>query len=357
MKLRGFVVLIFIYALPLRALAPPPATRPIHEAERSLLAQVCRLECFSKVRISKRGECPYPSVVDSQQCTLFCKIASDSKKEDHSEKDYTVVDLRKMAERYTGYKEGRIIWKKGEELCEGDVFLWNLLSGIHCSVSIHLSAYYSDDPESNRKPYMSHVEMKKRVAASYLGNLKMTLEFLHACFPLAEKYMNRRNFPLSNRDLFLVQQLAQELSRRNVRYRQLVQGPRRRKGWLYRYPSVTENTLRRADGIVKLMNCMNCLKCKVWGKVQMKGLRTALKLVLCARDENASCMVTREDIVYFLNLTQRLTCALALYREYKEEAATFSYEEKKKARSIHRSINAAFCMLSFVLTRKRAKKG
>ena len=57
--------------------------------------------------------------------------------------------------------------------------------------------------------------------------------------------------------------------------------------------------------ISRVMDCVGCDKCKLWGKIQTTGLATALKILFT--DDQVSLNFRRGEIVSLINAVGRLS--------------------------------------------------
>lgn len=65
----------------------------------------------------------------------------------------------------------------------------------------------------------------------------------------------------------------------------------------------------------RIMDCVGCDKCRLWGKLQVTGLGTALKLLFSVDEDDAAATVRprleRSEVVAFVNTFQRFAASLA----------------------------------------------
>ena len=76
--------------------------------------------------------------------------------------------------------------------------------------------------------------------------------------------------------------------------------------------------------ITRIMDCVGCEKCKLWGKLQMLGLATALKVLFHDADcttENVGdrlshqpFILERNEVIALINLLERLSEGIETYR-------------------------------------------
>jgi hypothetical protein len=66
---------------------------------------------------------------------------------------------------------------------------------------------------------------------------------------------------------------------------------------------------RRFQHLQKIMQCVGCDRCKLWGTLQTIGIGTALK-VLFLDDEDASLQLSRQEAVALVHTLERLSSSL-----------------------------------------------
>jgi len=78
-------------------------------------------------------------------------------------------------------------------------------------------------------------------------------------------------------------------------------------------PTLKEDFRNRFRNVSRLMDCVGCDKCRLWGKVQTQGYGTALK-VLFEYDEaedNQNPILRRTELVALVNTLDRLSASLS----------------------------------------------
>ena len=64
----------------------------------------------------------------------------------------------------------------------------------------------------------------------------------------------------------------------------------------------------RFRNITRIMDCVNCEKCKVWGKLQFIGIGTAIKILISSEEEiNSPNFFSRQEIIALINTLHQLT--------------------------------------------------
>jgi len=67
--------------------------------------------------------------------------------------------------------------------------------------------------------------------------------------------------------------------------------------------------------ISHLMDCMGCERCKVWGKLQVTGIGTALKILFTPADQ---LKLTRHEVVALLNGFGRVSTSLQQLEHFRQ---------------------------------------
>ena len=84
--------------------------------------------------------------------------------------------------------------------------------------------------------------------------------------------------------------------------------------------------------VSRIMDCVGCDKCRLWGKMQITGLGTALKLLFSydgesalalpstgavSKDDPAAIVLSRSEVVAFVNTLHRLSESLAAVDKFR----------------------------------------
>lgn len=112
-------------------------------------------------------------------------------------------------------------------------------------------------------------------------------------------------------------------------------------------PSLKEDFRNRFRNVSRVMDCVGCDKCRLWGKLQTAGYGTALKVLFETSDETVGAPphLKRTELVALFNTYARLSSSMhaigkfrAMYEieatrqashKYREEASTLSNEPAK----------------------------
>eukprot|EP00698_Gefionella_okellyi_P018354 TRINITY_DN5494_c0_g1_i1.p1 TRINITY_DN5494_c0_g1~~TRINITY_DN5494_c0_g1_i1.p1 ORF type:complete len:437 (+),score=66.33 TRINITY_DN5494_c0_g1_i1:36-1346(+) len=230
--------------------------------------------------------------------------------------DGTYIDLALNPEQYTAYM-GPHIWQAiyaencfpdRDECLETRVF-YRVVSGLHASINSHLAYKHGSDGvlAPNVTLYQERV-----------GKYQERIENLYFTYLLVLRAVTRSTSALLNVDLSTGDQhedaeakrLLGELLNSNL----LQNCPAtfdETQLFVGRYAGLREGFRRRFVNISRIMDCVGCERCQLWGKVQTLGVGTALKLLFCDAS-NADCIPTRQEVVALLHVLRQLAESVSI---------------------------------------------
>eukprot|EP01147_Barroeca_monosierra_P010270 gene10270-2419_t len=217
-------------------------------------------------------------------------------------------------------------------MCLEERFFYRLLSGVHASISVHLSYKWLDQTTGEFLPNIT--EFRRRFSDSttggqgtrWLKNLYFTYLTVLKAIVKAENLWNSYSFtagdPAEDKK---TKNAVSELVKQAKLYCDLAvdedvlfQSPDRRE--------VLEEMRSHFRRIAELMDCVGCMKCRLWGKLQMRGLATAVRLLLGNKigTEQIAFELGRNDIVALFNLWERLASSISYMHTFQAFAPTSS---------------------------------
>lgn len=250
---------------------------------------------------------------------------------DNSEMTY--VNLQLNPERYTGYTgpSARRIWDAtysencpkypSEELCQEEKLLYKLISGLHSSISIHIASDYLLDEATNT--WGQNLSLMYDRVLRYpdrVRNLYFTFLFVLRAVTKAEAYLEHAEYDTAN--------LNEDLKTQSL-MRQLLFNPKLQaacpvpfdeaKLWKgQRGPELKQKIQNQFRNISALMDCVGCEKCRLWGKLQVLGLGTALKILFSVNGQEhlgQTLELQRNEVIALMNLLNRLSESVKFVHE------------------------------------------
>ncbi|KAL3872856.1 hypothetical protein ACJMK2_036043 [Sinanodonta woodiana] len=293
---------------------------------------------------------------DSQE--NFCEI------DDDTSADSQYVDLLLNPERYTGYKGASThrIWRSiydencfkpekgiayGKQrslagLCLEKRAFYRLISGLHTSINIHLCAQYLlpsktmlgsktwgpnlEEFKSRFDPKLTNGHGPQRLKNLYFAYL-VELRALAKAAP----YLEQEDFFTGNdeEDRDVKQGIKNLLSfiksfPHHFDESKLFQGNPKEAHIL------KEEFKNHFRNISRIMDCVGCDKCKLWGKLQVQGMGTALKILFSGDGMGPDSTVTnqhkksfqlrRTEIVSLFNAFGRLSKSIQTIELFREQS-------------------------------------
>ncbi|CBI30934.3 unnamed protein product, partial [Vitis vinifera] len=247
--------------------------------------------------------------------------------------EMTYVNLQLNPERYTGYTgpSARRIWDAiytencpkypSGEFCQEKKILYKLISGLHSSISVHIAAdYLLNEATSTWGQNLTLLYDRVIKYPDRVGNLYFTFLFVLRAATKAADYLEQAEYDTGNPDDDLKTQSLM---------RQLLYNPKLQaacpipfdeaKLWKGENgPELKQQIQKQFRNISALMDCVGCEKCRLWGKLQVHGLGTALKILFSIDGQDLlgqSLQLQRNEVIALMNLLNRLSESLKVVHE------------------------------------------
>ncbi|CAI5458097.1 unnamed protein product [Closterium sp. Yama58-4] len=243
------------------------------------------------------------------------------------------VNLALNPERYTGYggDSARRIWQAiyqescfqdgTKDECTERRVLYRLISGLHQAISVHVAASQIWDSAAGQwGPNITIFHHRVAKFPERLANLYFTFLFVLRAATKAADFLSRASYDTGNpledtQTAALVQQVV-----RNERLQAACPLPfDEARMWRGDEGPQLKQTLQgHFRNISLIMDCVGCERCRLWGKLEMLGLATALK-ILFSVDGNGNgnggngeekLSLQRNEVVALFNTLWRFSHAL-----------------------------------------------
>lgn len=213
---------------------------------------------------------------------------------------------------------------------------YRTLSGLHASISIHLSYKHLVNGGSFSKPRFAPnlEEFKKRFdAETTMGNGPHWLKNLYFSYLLtlraitkAAPYWKEASFYTGNdKEDAEVRKIILELISTAKTCPSTFDETQMFTGDQAKANILKEEVRLLYKNITRIMDCIGCMRCRLWGKLQTNGIGTALKILFssAAWDEVPTIngqrfSLTRTEIVSLFNAVTKLSQSLKFVNEFRK---------------------------------------
>ncbi|XP_020273108.1 endoplasmic reticulum oxidoreductin-1-like [Asparagus officinalis] len=247
--------------------------------------------------------------------------------------EMTYVNLQLNPERYTGYvgPSARRIWDAiytencpkypSGEFCPEKKVLYKLISGLHTSISVHIASdYLLDEAKNLWGPNLKLLYDRVLQHPDRVRNLYFSFLFVLRAVTKAADYLEQAEYDTGNPE--------EDLKTQSL-VRQLVYNPKLQSACPLPFneaklwqgesgPELMQQIQKQFRNISALMDCVGCEKCRLWGKLQVLGLGTALKILFSVNGQstkNQPLQLQRNEVIAFLNLLNRLSESVDFVRK------------------------------------------
>lgn len=211
-------------------------------------------------------------------------------------------------------------WQELRVRCLEERVFHRIVSGMHASISCHLThqwlhadtgEWYANLHEFDRR---FSLNTTKGNGAVWLKNLYFTyLTVLRAVAKAAPIWERYPFYTGSEADDRATQALVRQVARVEGLCGELFD-----EESMFRGANADEMQRQFRDhfrNITRIMDCVGCTKCRLWGKLQVRGLGTALKILFSERF-NRLPTLTRNEVVALFNTLERLSSSIEYIQEF-----------------------------------------
>ncbi|KAG0043372.1 hypothetical protein BGZ83_011476 [Gryganskiella cystojenkinii] len=233
-----------------------------------------------------------------------------------------------------------------EESCLEKRVYYRLISGLHSSISIHICDEWFNQTTGEWGPNLDCFISRVGMHPERLENIYFDYAVLVRAVAKISDYLARYDFctgddGIDSNIMTVVTELVDLVKKCPPTFDEklLFQGANQ---------SQLKHQFRdHFRNVTRIMDCVGCEKCRLWGKVQTTGLGTALKLLFSYDEESlqghrADGILTRSEIVALLNTFNRFSESISAIERFsvmyqnrldQEQAASSSQRKPIRAPS------------------------
>ncbi|XBW37948.1 hypothetical protein QEN19_003533 [Hanseniaspora menglaensis] len=239
--------------------------------------------------------------------------------------DAVLVDLVNNPERFTGYggEQSGLIWKsiysencfliddKDTESLAKEVF-YKLISGMHASIGVHLSNDYLDTKTGNWGPNLDLFMFRVGNWTDRIENIYFNYAIVAKAIQKISPFLQKLEFcsQYDNQTLNLLNGLSTHIDE-NIFHEELI--------FDGELSSALKDQFRvKFKNVTKIMDCVHCDRCRLWGKVQSTGYATSLKILL-EMDNDPMFVInslTKYELIALLNTFDRISKSVQLINNF-----------------------------------------
>ncbi|KAF9931935.1 hypothetical protein FBU30_009230 [Linnemannia zychae] len=203
--------------------------------------------------------------------------------------------------------------QQDEEMCLEKRVFYRMISGLHASISIHICDEYFNQTSGVWGPNLECFVSRVGAHPDRLENIFFDYSILVRAVTKLSGYLHNYEFCTGNPEedtKAMVDKLIEVSNKSPAIFDEKA---------MFVGPDAQALKLQFRDhfrNITKIMDCVGCEKCRLWGKVQTSGLGTALKILFSYNDEHLNPikhpnLLQRTEIVALFNTLNRVSESVA----------------------------------------------
>ncbi|EHK39759.1 hypothetical protein TRIATDRAFT_129135 [Trichoderma atroviride IMI 206040] len=198
-----------------------------------------------------------------------------------------------------------------DECLEKRVF-YRVVSGMHASISTHLCWDYLNQSTGQWQPNLACYESRLHKFPDRISNLYFNYALVTRAIAKLGPYVLGPHYTFCAGDLLQDQATRDKVAAVTQHAASVPQifdeGVMFVNG---EGPSLKEDFRNRFRNVSRVMDCVGCDKCRLWGKIQTSGYGTALKVLFEFHENQKPPSLKRTELVALFNTYARLSSSLA----------------------------------------------
>ncbi|KAH9810211.1 hypothetical protein DFH28DRAFT_986408 [Melampsora americana] len=211
----------------------------------------------------------------------------------------------------------------GDQTCLEKRVYYKLLSGLHASISIHICDEYLDPISGKWIPNLQCYLQRVGSHPDRLENLYFTYTLMLRALSKSSNYLRSERVELCTDDEKAdaqTKEVLEHLISTSQEYpgtfdeHSMFLVSEKKKG-------LKEEFKMHFRNVSRIMDCVGCDKCRLWGKLQVMGLGTGLKLLFEYEEGDQlqnDFHLTRPELISFINTLHRLSESLVAVAKFRK---------------------------------------
>nr|XP_031858427.1 uncharacterized protein CI109_006190 [Kwoniella shandongensis]KAA5525499.1 hypothetical protein CI109_006190 [Kwoniella shandongensis] len=226
------------------------------------------------------------------------------------------------------------------EMCEEKRVYYRVISGLHASISIHICHEYLDQTTGEWSPNLECFISRLATHPERLSNVYFNAVLLLRAVARAAPYLEA--YDISTSPIGGVEKESDRLTKAKFgEVLKLAGGEEMGKGFDEGDFFTGEDAVILKEqfkthfrNVSRIMDCVGCDKCRLWGKLQVSGIGTALKILFELDDKALDPKVNpdllqRSEVVALINTLHRISESLASVESFRKIYASTQLEEEE----------------------------
>ncbi|KAJ3045490.1 hypothetical protein HDV00_009144 [Rhizophlyctis rosea] len=329
------------------------------EADESEIPEDWKMTSLSAVDRSSKALHDQGFSLMSKSCSWtnkdFCQIEDDSA-------GGAYIHLLRNPERFTGYAgpSTKRIWdaiykencfdgkdyrdlepeqpgafkvatvERDEQCMEKRVF-YRMISGLHASISTHICWEYMDRRTGvwgkNLTCFVERVGNHKERVQNLYFTYGLLLRAVKKLAPYLQDHTLHPFCTGNSQDTDRIERLVNDITAAVGSCAPTFD----EKALFASSPELLDQFKNHFRNISRIMDCVACEKCRLWGKIQVTGLGTALKVLFSFEDDPKEWTLTRGEVVALFNALTRLSESISAVDEFRSMYRTFGGSAASKS--------------------------
>lgn len=218
-----------------------------------------------------------------------------------------------------------------ESICLEKRVFYRIISGMHASISTHLCKEYLNKTTGLWEPNLQCFMERVGNYSDRIENIYFNYVLVLRALAKLNKYL--KNYTFCEGDIqsnMITKSKVDQLIRKVSSIPKLFDEKLMFDVSHDRHAMHLKDEFRmRFRNISRLMDCVNCDKCRLWGKIQVAGFGTALKILFEFNDSlhQGEFLLRRTELVALINTFDRISCSIHSIQEF---FSMTHYNEDKK---------------------------
>ncbi|KAF2085624.1 endoplasmic oxidoreductin [Saccharata proteae CBS 121410] len=219
-----------------------------------------------------------------------------------------------------GGAQGRVDSLEFDDECLEKRVFYRVISGMHASISTHLCYEYLNQTTGQWGPNLSCYEQRLHDHPERISNLYFNYALVLRAVGKLKQHLNDYQFCSADPDQDtatkdLVLQLASAIPAGPDIFDETVMFTDETAGI-----ELKEDFRNRFRNVSRVMDCVGCDKCRLWGKLQTAGYGTALKVLFefDEKDSKNDPPLRRTELVALVNTLGRISHSLSAIKEFRD---------------------------------------